>query len=839
MLLAALLIVQTAPAQETVTVYRDELGLPHVYADSDEGVAYGLGRVHFRDRPVRTAFNLALAVGNLLETVGQLDPKAKLEDDDHFVHDRQALRYQRVERATWLWNHYQRPGAPAEDQTLVRLIKAFVKGMNDERQARPKDLAAYFLKHLNDLPEAHRLTAAQFDALFGRSIEDWEPLALANMTMRSFWEDLLDEHGQPGRVRRFERLLPAGSNSWVVPSGGSATDHTFVYSDSHQPSEWYISVRFKARKGTLDGGGFTVSGLPFLLSGFAANVGWAVTIGLSDPVDYYTYDGDVTTSPGTFVDEEGRVQPLVVHTRTLRYRHDPGGPLSTLAVTDRYLDAEEDIPVTAIHPGREGHAHLLYAIRFSMGDPKPPTPKDPGCDPLRMLHRLLTARDADDFVQRGIGGTLSFSGLNLTVGDSSRAIGLLVDRIPYRKCEIPFTAGWQSYSHVQHMSGGRDGWVLKDGRLFHPVTDFPTIRSDGKEIIRAGKRLLFWANCNTTPQWLLGLDMPPGYPDSAVPYDAWHADYVNPFDPAAYVRMPTGVTGMTHFGPSWGSLTVRQEWFTTGLKVAWDAEKPRGISEATLLALMTDHHDPFPVYLERFGFFSELLDLLPGGPEKEFAAAIRAWARDRLAPEAVVSGQDAVDAARFGVFWELFRREMQGPWSRAWGRPFRWEFFTPRDHADVKIGALKALALAVGVFKRYPDLDLASMQRFPIPFGGPNLAVPGTWASGHMVASGWVNPPWESARPLRSVVGGGRMPMLMRMRRTGESHHRIQLMCPAHPGRVMTLPEWTAAKGPNFHAAPIRWAQAMPYDLPMTESRLIAIGWDAQVTRRYSMGSRN
>ena len=59
-------------------------------------------------------------------------------------------------------------------------------------------------------------------------------------------------------------------------------------------------------------------------------------------------------------------------------------------------------------------------------------------------------------------------------------------------------------------------------------------------------------------------------------------------------------------------------------------------------------------------------------------------------------------------------------------------------------------------------------------------------------------------------------------------------MMPAHAGRVNTLPEWTAARGPDFHAAPVRWARVEPYDLPMTEIALKALGHDPKVTLGYT-----
>ena len=174
---------------------------------------------------------------------GQLDPPARLTDDLHSVEDRRALRYQRADRARWLLRHYERPGAPAEDRKLRGLLGAFVKGLNDERKARPKDLASYFVRHLQDLPEELRLTAAQFEALFARPVADWEPLALLQMVMRSLWEDVLDRHGVAGTPPGVSRLLPGGPHSVVGPSRRSAGRGTPIVKRAGMPSERHMPMK--------------------------------------------------------------------------------------------------------------------------------------------------------------------------------------------------------------------------------------------------------------------------------------------------------------------------------------------------------------------------------------------------------------------------------------------------------------------------------------------------------------------------------------------------------------------------------------------------------------------
>ncbi len=817
--------------EEPVRIYRDALGIGHVYADSDEAVAYGLGRLHFRDRPVRTMMNLTSAAGMLLETVGQRTPAATLANDGHFVQDARALRHARPARARALAQRYAGSGATAEERTIARLVDAFVRGINDERAARGSGLSAYFVQNASALAPANRLTQAQYDALFARTVKPWEVFALGLVIVRSQWDTILESFGG-NTVPAAPRLMPAGSNAYVVPPGGSATGHTYLCSDSHQPPRWYLSLRFKARHGTLDGGGFTVSGYPFLLMGFGRDVSWTMVLsGSTGSLDFDVFDGDDGSVPGTWIDEAGTTRPILDVTEGIHYRTTPSGPLLTTLVTHRFLDAARTRTVNAVGAGRGEHPNRIYTTRTTLGDPTPPSPNDPGQETEKMFYRFLVAADADAAVRDGLDATLSASGVYITFADNVRAVTVQGERAPIRRNETPFERTWRNARQAGQRSGQGPTWVSSPaGRTLHGVASYPVIRSDGTTPVRNGKPLKFWANCNASLLWLLGLEQPLGQPgpETDQPYEDADPDYTTPFD-AKTLRLPTGPRRAFHLGPPWGVLTIRQEWVASRLKAAWAARRPNGIADADLRALMTDHRSPLPIHLERVGFFTALESVARDAGTRALAQRLRAWAR-RGAVYSVTSANDAADAARFHVFWWFFRKEVPGPWSRTWHQPFAWAFPLPTVDPLLATAAADALAKADATFTLHASLDLTSMKRYPIPFGGPDVPVPGTEDSGHVTGFLWSTPPGGAAPPRIDAAGGGRMPMLIRMRTGNESHHAVALMTPALGGRVRTLPEWNAAHGPAFAAAPLAWAAATLYDLPMTEAALAALGYDPSVT---------
>lgn len=817
-------------AEETVRIHRDALGIGHVYADSDDAVAYGLGRLHFRDRPVRTMMNLTSAAGLLLETVGQRTPSAPLAGDPHFAQDARALRHARRTRANALMERYAASGATAEERAIFRLVTAFVRGVNDERTARAPGLADYFEHHASSLTPANRLTRAQYDALFARTVRPWEVFALGFVIVGSQWDTILETHGGNAAAAA-PRWMPAGSNAFAVPPGGSATGHTYLCSDSHQSHRWYLSLRFKARHGTLDGGGFTVAGYPLLLMGFGRQVAWTMVLsGSTGSFDLDVFDGDDGTAPGTWIDEAGTTRPILDVTEALHYRAAPGSPLLTTLVTHRFLDAARSRVVQAVHPGRGEHPSRIYASRTTLGDPTPPSPGDPGHETEKMFYRFLVAPDADTAVQSGLDGTLSATGIYLTFADNARAITVQGERAPIRRNETPFERTWRNARQPAQRSGQGQTWTSVGGRTLHGIASYPQIRSDGITPVRNGKPLKFWANCNASLLWLLGLEQPLGQagPEVDQPYEDADPDYTTPFD-ATTLALPTGPRRAYHLGPPWGVLTIRQEWISSRLKAAWAARRPNGIAEADLRALMTDHRSPLPIHLERVGFFTALESIAPDAGTRALAARMRTWAQ-RGAPYSVTSPADAADAARFHVFWWFMRKDAPGPWSRTWRQPFAWNFPLPTVDPLLASAAADALAKANATFQLHSSLDLTTMKRYAIPFGGPDVAVPGSEDSGHVTGFTWATIPGGVAAPRIDGGGGGRMPMLIRMRTGNEAHHAVALMTPALPGRVRTLPEWNAARGPAFDAAPLAWAQAQLYDLPMTEAALAALGYDASVT---------
>ncbi|MFQ5738967.1 MAG: penicillin acylase family protein [Acidobacteriota bacterium] len=111
---------QGIDAGQTV-VYRDDWGVPHIYAPTAEAGLYAMGYAQAQDRPEQLLKNFLLALGEFASIAG--------EDAIEF-----DLRSRR-------WDHYGTARRHSEtiDSNVRRHIRAFVDGMNDFYSQHPND----------------------------------------------------------------------------------------------------------------------------------------------------------------------------------------------------------------------------------------------------------------------------------------------------------------------------------------------------------------------------------------------------------------------------------------------------------------------------------------------------------------------------------------------------------------------------------------------------------------------------------------------------------------------------------------------------------------------------
>jgi len=231
-----------AAAEQTVTIYRDTYGVPHIYADTPAAAAYGLGYAQAEDRIEDIFKNVHTALGTMAEHFGP----------EHVEIDYAMRMVQNAKLCETYWQT-----APPE---VRELGDSYVRGVN-----------AYLAEHPEKKPE------------YAIDLQGWHCAAIGR-TMLLQWPlgTIMDDFRQ-----RTEKP-PFASNAWAVAPSRSAGKCAVLLTDPHLTWEG-LAVFYEARVtgGGLVMNGFFLVGTPALALGHNANVGWACTTGGPDTSDVY------------------------------------------------------------------------------------------------------------------------------------------------------------------------------------------------------------------------------------------------------------------------------------------------------------------------------------------------------------------------------------------------------------------------------------------------------------------------------------------------------------------------------------------------------------------------
>ena len=388
-----------------VDVVRDAEGIPHLYAKSDDDAWFALGYVHAQDRLWQMELNRRTAAGRLSEVLG----KGAL-DADRFL---RTLGVARNAEAI----------AKNLDATTQRALARYAAGVNanlDERRAKSRfalppeflltgapfpdpwkpsdsvgwstmmawDLGTNWSTELMRMRLAQRLTRQQIDELLPsypgnpRTLADGaqaEPVfdaPLVTADYVAFYRglkgddakavfDSADRLASNPLVRDSGAVEGKGSNNWVVSGARTASGKPLLSNDPHlglsAPSIWYLA---HVSAPGLDTIGATLPGIPFIVIGRNARVGWGFTNTGPDTQDLYVEElrnvGDATSGAVEARTPDGW-QALDVRSETIHVKDAPDVVLSVR--TSRHGPLISDVSRTALDAVR-GIGARRYAIAF-------------------------------------------------------------------------------------------------------------------------------------------------------------------------------------------------------------------------------------------------------------------------------------------------------------------------------------------------------------------------------------------------------------------------------------------------------------------------------------------
>jgi len=230
-------------------VYRDEWGIPHIYAPTVEKGLYAMGYAQAQDRPEQLLQNILIAIGKI----------SMLAGPDTVQNDLRSEMFDHYGVAKRNWDQI-----PEEIQDHIR---AFARGMNDFYDSHP-DVTPFWWK--------------------GRTIDEYMLIAFGRLFLYNWSIDEAFADLERGGIDPGYEAAQRGSNQWAVGPDRSANGAPLLYIDPHL--SWSGTSRFWAFRihaGDLHGSGVTLPGSPYIGLGHNENVAWAMTTGGPDTADIF------------------------------------------------------------------------------------------------------------------------------------------------------------------------------------------------------------------------------------------------------------------------------------------------------------------------------------------------------------------------------------------------------------------------------------------------------------------------------------------------------------------------------------------------------------------------
>jgi penicillin amidase len=290
-----------AVLSQAVTVYRDESGVPHIFAQNEDDLWRAAGYVAAQDRLWQMDFTRRAVRGTLAEIFGE----AALADD-------KFLR-------TWGFYRIAKRLVEKLSPPSRQMLTAYAEGVNAFIDANKSRLPLEF-SILQYKPEKWKIEdslgfirlmafnlcfAWFFEPALGK-VADKYGLPMAMEIFPAVLENTPSivaamPKGSGGRFDGFLELAlrtraalglpPAvlGSNSWAVSGSRTTSGKPLLANDPHLglalPSVWY--EMHLAAGSELDVIGVTLPGLPGVVLGHNRDIAWGFTNGMVDDLDFY------------------------------------------------------------------------------------------------------------------------------------------------------------------------------------------------------------------------------------------------------------------------------------------------------------------------------------------------------------------------------------------------------------------------------------------------------------------------------------------------------------------------------------------------------------------------
>lgn len=305
-----------------VKIFRDEWGVPAIYADGEEDAAFALGFVHAQERLFQMDLIRRAGEGRISEIIGG-----------------RTVPIDKMFRTLGLFKFVKEIYPRLSDNTK-RMLAAYSNGVNEFiRNAKgklPLEFAILNYEPYEWKPE-HSLVIAKLMA-WELNISWWTDIAYTHIVQKLGEEkarDIIPDYPQNAPLiipqgikgyasvpldlihidRQFRELTGftgthIGSNGWVGGGAITSSGKPMLANDPHlsfqAPGKWLVAI---IRSGSWNVQGFTLPGLPAVVIGSNRDIAWGVTNVMADDADFYIEKLDESKTKYLI---DGELRPLSI-----------------------------------------------------------------------------------------------------------------------------------------------------------------------------------------------------------------------------------------------------------------------------------------------------------------------------------------------------------------------------------------------------------------------------------------------------------------------------------------------------------------------------------------------
>lgn len=303
-----------AAAGEEATIYRDDYGIPHVFAPTLEAASFAVGYAQAEDRLEELLKNYRRAAGTMAEAFGP----SHLKDD--------------LTQRMWRHAEISREGFPKVSPKLRGVLRSYMDGVTHFMKEHPEQVPPW-----------------------AQELHPWDSVALSRYII---WGWPLEEAVGELRHAGIELTPPAyrGSNEMLIAPGRTAMNAAVAVIDPHL--NWYgafrfYEVRIYAEKDGYNASGVAILGNPLPSLGHGRYCSVAMTTGGPDTSD--VYEEEINPENPRQYRYDGAWRDMTVRTETIGVKQD-----------DKVSAREVDLEYTHHGPvvARKGNKAYTIAIPY-------------------------------------------------------------------------------------------------------------------------------------------------------------------------------------------------------------------------------------------------------------------------------------------------------------------------------------------------------------------------------------------------------------------------------------------------------------------------------------------